>query len=105
MTSVDIKTELRGHTAYTSIEMTYINPETESPLECMYSFPVNEKHLMAKLEIEIEGKVVSTKVTEKEQALEKYDDAVAAGNLAVFSKLQNKNKDQNLIVKLGNLQP
>ena len=103
---VDVKTELRGHTAYTSVEMTYVNPDPESALECTYIFPVDSNHLIAKFEVEVEGKVIVAKVIEKERALEKYEDAVAAGNFAVFSELQGTSKqDESLLVKLGNLHP
>lgn len=103
LTKVDVKAELRGATADTNVELTYINPSTDSPLECTYTFPLEKTSVLAKFEAVIDDKVVVTKVTEKESAKEKYDDAIAGGNAAVLA--ERKKKDETLTVKLGNLLP
>ena len=59
---------------------------------------------MAKLEAEIDDRKVVTQVREKEQAQEKYDDAIAAGNTAVLAERSTEKKEV-LTIKLGNLPP
>lgn len=51
----------------------------------------------------IDDSVIVTKVQTKEQAKERYDDAIARGNAAVIA--ESKKKDEVMTVKLGNLQP
>lgn len=62
LTKVDVKAELRGTTADTCVELTYINPSTESPLECTYTFPIEKTSVLAKFEAAFDDKVVVTKV-------------------------------------------
>ena len=100
---VDIKSELRGATAITNVELTYHNPSTKSALECTYKFPLEKKTLLAKFEASIEDKVVVTKIIKKEKAREKYDDAVAGGNAAVMA--ERVKKDDSMTIRLGNLLP
>ena len=101
--SVAVKAELRGATATTDVELTYLNT-SDAPLECTYTFPLEKTTLLAKFEAIIDGKVVFTKVTEKEKAKEQYDDAVASGNTAVLAE-RPKKKEETMMVKLGNLLP
>ena len=44
-----------------------------------------------------------TKIKEKEQAKEEYDDAVAGGNTAVMAERSKKKKEETLTLKLGSL--
>ena len=85
LSKVDIKSELRGATAITNVELTYANPNQESPLECTYVFPLEKTTLLAKFEAVIDDKVVETKVMKKEKAEQNYDDAIASGNAAVLA--------------------
>ena len=101
---VDVKSELRGATAITNVELTYQNPHEDSPLECTYVFPLEKTTLLSKFEAIIDDKVVETKVVEKEKAKEKYEDAIASGNAAVMAE-RSKQKEETLTVKLGNLLP
>ena len=101
--SIDIKSELRGANAITNVELTYINPTSDSPLECTYTFPIDKNTVIAKFEAVIDDRVVQTKVMEKETAQERFDDAVASGNTSVLA--ERKKKDEVMTVKLGNLLP
>ena len=69
--AVQVKSELRGPTAITDVELTYFNP-SENPLECTYMFPLDKKTILSKFEATIDGKTIHTKVTEKEAAKERY---------------------------------
>ena len=64
---------------------------------------MEKKSVLAKLEVTIDDSVIVTKVQTKEQAKERYDDAIAMGNAAVIA--ESKKKDEVMTVKLGNLQP
>ena len=103
MVKVDTRSELRGSTASTNVELTYVNPSQDSPLECTYVVPIEKNTLLAKFEAVINDRVVETKVMRKERAQERYDDAVAGGNAAVFAK--KSKKDDTMTIKLGNLLP
>ena len=103
LNKVDIKSMLRGATAFTNVELTYLNPNLESALECTYVFPLEKTTLLAKFEAIIDDKVVETKVMKKEKAQEKYEDAIAGGHAAVLA--ERKKKDDTMTIKLGNLLP
>lgn len=98
---VDIKSELRGPIAVSSIELTYVNPHSDNSLECTYVLPLEKTTLLAKFEAIINDRVIETKVMKKEKAQEKYEDAIAAGNAAVLA--ERKNDKEVMTVKLGNL--
>jgi len=101
---VDIKAELRGSTAVTNVELTYFNPNAENPMECTYVFPLEKTTILSRFEAVIDDTVVFTKVTEKETAQEKYDDAIASGNAAVMAE-RSKKQEETMTIKLGNLLP
>mmetsp|Transcript_24425 Transcript_24425/g.28740 ORF Transcript_24425/g.28740 Transcript_24425/m.28740 type:complete len:145 (+) Transcript_24425:60-494(+) len=103
LTKVSIKGELRGVRSTTEVELTYLNPSKDSPLECTYSFPIEPNTVLAKLEATINDCVIETKITSKESAAAKYEDAIAGGNAAIHA--ERKKKDEVLTVKLGNLLP
>ena len=100
---VDIKSELRGATAISTIELTYVNPHKENPLECTYVFPLEKTTLLAKFEAVIDDRVIETKVMKKEKAQERYEDAIASGNAAVLA--ERTKKQETMTIKLGNLLP
>ena len=100
---VEIKGELRGALATTCVEMTYLNPHEDRPLECKYSFPLEKSTMLANLEVSIDDRVMITKIIDKEDAKEKYDDSVAAGKAVVMA--ERKKKDEVMTVRLGNLMP
>ena len=62
LTKVDIKSEIRGAMVTQQIELTYTNPRPDRPLECTYTFPIERKSLLAKLEVTIDDSVIVTKV-------------------------------------------
>ena len=104
LSKVEIKSELRGATAITNVELTYANPNQESSLECTYVFPLEKTTLLAKFEAIIDDKVVETKVMKKETAEQKYDDAIASGNIGVLAE-RSKKAEETMTIKLGNLLP
>ena len=81
-----------------SVDLTYFNPLQNKPIECVYELPIDQEIILTKLIIEINDKVIEANVTEKQDAREKYEDAVANGNFAVMAERQ-----QYLTLRLGNL--
>ena len=104
LSKVDVKSELRAATAITNVELNYINPSEENPLECTFIFPMEKSTLFAKFEAVIQDQVVATKVMEKVKAQEKYEDAMASGNAVVMAE-RTKKKEESMTIKLGNLLP
>ena len=86
------------------IELGYENPSTESPLEATYEFLLQKNTVLSKFYAIIDGKTIVTKVQDKEEAKERYEDAVAAGNAAVIVERES-GKKKIMSIKLGNLLP
>lgn len=86
------------------IELGYENPSTEFPLEATYEFPLEKNTVLSKFQAMIDGKTIVAKVQDKEEAKERYEDAVAAGNAAVIVERES-DKKEIMSIKLGNLLP
>ena len=85
LSKVGVKSELRGPIASTTVELTYVSLNQESPLECKFVLPLEKTTLLAKFEAAIDDRSFLTKVMKKDKAEEKYDDAVADGKAAVMA--------------------
>ena len=81
---------LEGPLAIVDIELTYINEDTESPIECSYEFLLDPDTVMSQLSAKIGGKEVEAKIKEKERAKEIYEDAMAGGKAAVFAEKKSQ---------------
>ena len=62
LTKVDVKGEIRGATVTQNIELTYINPSADRPMECSYTFPIEKTSVLTNLEVAIDDRVIQTKV-------------------------------------------
>ena len=100
---VDIKCKLLGGLATLDLVFDYINPSDEFPLESTYEFPLEKTTVLSKFIFSIDGKTVEAQVKTKEEAKEKYDDAIAAGNAAVIA--EREKKSESMKIKLGNILP
>ena len=81
---------LEGPLAIVDIELTYINEDTESPIECSYEFLLDPDTVMSRLIAKIGDKEVEAKIKEKERAKEIYEDAMAGGKAAVFAEKKSQ---------------
>ena len=63
--SVKVGGLLEGPLAIVDIELTYINEDTESPIECSYEFPIDQDTVMSRLVAKIGDKEVEAKIKEK----------------------------------------
>jgi hypothetical protein len=79
----------------------YLNEE-KTPIEALYKFPTNNEYSVTSMEFSMDGKTILTKIMEKKEAKEKYDDAIAAGNSAVKMNIDEKNPDV-LSINIGRL--
>ena len=95
---------LEGPLAIVDIELTYVNEDTESPIECSYEFPIDTNTVMSKLTAKIGDKEVEAKIKEKERAKEVYDNAMAGGNAAVYAEKKSEGSESMKIV-LGGIPP
>lgn len=84
--------------------MTYVNKTEEQPIEVTFEFPLTDKSSVTKLSAQIGDKLIEAQIKEKEEAKEKYDDAMAAGNTAILGTQDEKKKD-SMTLRLGNLLP
>jgi len=61
--------------------------------------------VVSKLICTIDDKVIEAKVKEKEEAKENYNDAIAAGNSAVFAERKDTKNEEIVSLMIGNLLP
>ena len=97
---VYIDTELNEFYAKTNVTQYYVN-KTKSTIELVVKFPQNPKVQFSKFDLELNGKKVTSKILEKEKAKEKYNDAIASGNVGIISSIE----DKFIKVKIGNIAP
>jgi hypothetical protein len=60
--------------------------------------------VVSKLVATIDDRHVTAKIKDKEEAKEKYDEAIASGKAAVYAERDSK-KNESLTLNLGNLLP
>ena len=58
--------------------------DSEFAIESSFTFPSDPEIVISKMFINVGERVIETKVVNKEQAEEKYDDAVSGGNMAAI---------------------
>ena len=66
--SVKIDGVIEGPIATLDIELTYINPLENNPIECCYEFPLDKDTIFAKLNCKIENRQVDAEVKTKKKA-------------------------------------
>ena len=93
-----INTELNEFYAKTLITQYYKN-YSDNPVELILKFPYNSKVQFSKFTLEMNNQIVVSKVLDKEKAEEKYNDAIASGNIGAISSIQ----DKNIKVNIGNI--
>jgi len=84
--------------------LVYANTDTEGPIEVQFEYPLLKRQVVSKLVATIDDRHVSAKIKDKEEAKEKYDEAIASGKAAVYAERDTK-KTESLTLNLGNLLP
>ena len=101
--NINLNVEILNSSADIKFSQTFKN-ESENPIECIYKFPSDSAYTIVGLEVKIGDNIINTKVMEKEQAKQEYDDAVASGNTAVKLNFDEKLPDV-IELNVGQLQP
>lgn len=95
---------INGGIASVDVQLSYLNTDNDSPIECVFEFFISEKTLVSKLFAQIGEKIVEASICGKEEAVERYDDSIAGGHAAVLGEKSDKKKNV-MSLKLGNLLP
>ncbi len=96
---VHLDVQIVDFVAQVCIVQDYVNRE-ETPIEVLYSYPVEESGAIVALEAVIDGHVIVTEVKKKDEAKNIYDQAMQAGNSAV---LLDESAPDVFSMKLGQL--
>ena len=88
--------------ATTEINQSFTN-ELEKPIELYVTFPLNQKLTLMNFVVSIDDKIIISKVMSKEKAEEKYNDAIASGNVGFISSY--KDNYNSYSVNIGNIEP
>ena len=74
---------------------------TPSPIECLFTLPMPNSTVLHNLTITTDdGRVLTAQVADKDQAKERYSDAISAGSTAVYGEESEK---EELRLNIGNL--
>ena len=100
--TVYITSKINEIFASTELIQYFINP-LENPIELTILFPIKEEINLSKFIVSTDEQIILSKVVPKEKAEEKYNDAIASGNIGVISSYkENKNAYS---VNIGNIMP
>ncbi len=100
---VQVKAQIVDTLAEIFIQQTYFNSE-DSPIEAVFSFPLDEMSVVTSFEAIVDGKVIQGKVKEKKQAEIVYKEAMARGDGAFLMK-ESEKEDKVFTINVGNLPP
>ena len=90
---------------YAKTEVTqYYKNNNNKPVELSIIYPLRKEINFKKFSISINGKKSISKILDKEKAEEKYTDAMASGNIGMFSKY-NKEDPNSYSINIGNIEP
>lgn len=99
------RVDARVDHAIATIDITqvFLN-ELETPVEATYQIPIDQDKnvVVAGLLFQIGEKMVESKIQEKNKAKEKYDDAISAGNAAVYG--EDSEDEKFLKMTIGGIQ-
>ena len=90
-----VDTKLNEFYAKTIITQYFTNSSKE-PIELEISFPIRNEIQFSKFTIKINGKIMISKIYEKQKAQEKYSDAIASGNNVIIAEYQNNEYKINI---------
>ena len=93
----------RVNEIFATTEVTqYFTNESDKSMELSVLIPIIKKLTLSKFIVSIEDKIIISKVMPKEKAEEKYNDAIASGNVGFMSKYED---NKSYSVNIGNLAP
>ena len=101
--TIYIESNVNEFYAVTKVTQYYKN-NNNKPVELSIIYPLRKEINFRKFSINIDGKKSYSKIFEKEKANEKYTDAIASGNIGVFSKY-NEEDQNSYSITIGNVAP
>jgi Ca-activated chloride channel family protein len=101
LAGVTIDAEIRSFYAKVVVAQRYVNAET-TPIEAVYVFPLDEGAAVCGFEALVDGTLVVGEVHERDEAFNRYDDAMQAGHGAF---LLDEERADVFQASIGNLPP
>ena len=101
---INIKSNVNEFYATTQVTQYYMN-YNDKPVELSISYPLKKEIIFKKFTIKINDKKACSKILDKEKATEKYTDAMAEGNVGIYSKYSEKEKPNSYSINIGNIEP
>ena len=101
--TIYIETIINEFYALTQVTQYYKNNNNKS-IELSIIYPLRKEINFRKFTINIDGKKSFSKILEKEKAEEKYTDAIASGNVGIFSKYSEE-EPNSYSITIGNVAP
>ena len=101
--TIYIESMINEFYALTQVTQYYKNNNDKS-IELSIIYPLRKEINFRKFTINIDGKKSFSKIFEKEKAEEKYTDAIASGNVGIFSKYSEEDPNSYSIT-IGNVAP
>lgn len=78
--------------------------KSSNPIECNYQFPADNDYAVTKMVLKMDDKTVETEIMNKKKAEQKYEDAVAGGNVGVKASYDEE-VPEVINLQIGQLQP
>ena len=78
LVGVSVRAEVRDYVCRVVLSQRFINRETQ-PIEAVYKFPLDEGSAVCGFEVEIDGRLITGHVEERDKAFETYEEALSAG--------------------------
>ena len=101
--TIYIESNVNEFYAITKVTQYYKN-NNNKPVELSIIYPLRKEINFRKFSINIDGKKSYSKIFEKEKANEKFSDAIASGNIGIFSKYAEEDPNSYSIT-IGNIGP
>ena len=101
LTGVKVDVETKGPFGRVTVTQDYENRE-EVPVEAVYAFPLPEGSAVCAFSVLLDGKRIRGEVRPRDEAFDRYDDAMAAGHGAF---LVDQERPNIFTASVGNLRP
>lgn len=98
---VRLRSRLAGMSQKTTLEQTFVNLEDRA-IEAVYTFPLPEGVAVCGFEVFTDDRVLTGKIEETGQAIDKYEGAVSEGHGAF---LLEQDRPDIFTIRVGNLKP
>jgi len=101
LNKTSVQVSIQGVSAQTIINQYFENTQ-EQNIEAVYTFPLPINAVILDILVVLDNKIVRGQIQKKEEAIEKYEDAIESGDMAI---LLEKVEDGLYTLNMGNLLP